>query len=435
LKLFNLSLRLNGFPLTKANTLFSKITKQNEKDYRTYLQAKKSEIVNYHLTHNHFYKQFAKHSNSLNWNALPILTKSDLQQPLSNRLSKPYHKKAVYINKTSGSSGKPFIFAKDKFCHALTWCNFMDRYSWYNLDFNRSSQARFYGIPLNKKDYYKERFKDLLAKRYRFSVFDLTEAKFDENLEKFKTTPFEYLNGYTSAMVQFAKYLEHKNLVLKAVCQSLRACIVTSEMLFEKDRQLLEARFNIPVINEYGAAEIGLIAFQKLNKTWQVNTEDLFVEILDHENKPVPYGHEGRIIVTALYNKAHPFIRYELGDIGVLSKRSTVSKPILEKLIGRTNDFVLLPSGKKATGLTFYYITKTIIEDRAHVKEFIIEQIKQDTFNIKYVSFKTLSSEKLNAINTAISQYLEPGLIITFERLSEIQRSKSGKLKQFISYL
>lgn len=435
MKLFDLSLRLNGFPLGKAKTVFSKITRQDENDYENYLIERKTAIVDYHLTHNNFYKSFVKNSNTSNWNDIPILTKHDLQQPLSKRLSNGFNKNNVYVNKTSGSSGNPFIFAKDKFCHALTWCSFIDRYEWFGLDFNRSKQARFYGIPLNKKGYYKERFKDVLSKRFRFSVFDLSNAELAKNLKIFKSTRFEYINGYTSAIVQFAKFLEQENTVLKTVCPSLKGCIVTSEMLFEADRKLLEKQFNIPIINEYGAAELGLIAFQNPNGTWQINTEDLFIEILDNQNKPLPYGEEGRIIITSLYNKAHPFIRYELGDIGVLSKQSTISKPILEKLTGRTSDLAILPSGKKAAGLTFYYITKTVIEDKANVKEFIVEQVRIDTFNIKYVSSEALSIEKIKAINEAIDRYLEPGLIITFEQLEEIKRSKSGKLKQFKSFI
>src|SRR5690606_16127370 len=141
--------------------------------------------------------------------------------------------KNVYINKTSGSSGDPFIFAKDYECHALTWAVIKNRFGWYGLDFNSSKQARFYGIPLNKKGYYIERFKDFLSSRFRFSVFDLSDTAFEGYIRKFKSTPFAYLNGYTSSIGQFAKYLERKNLVLKAICPTLKACVVTSEMLFD----------------------------------------------------------------------------------------------------------------------------------------------------------------------------------------------------------
>ena len=433
MKLFNLSLKFKGFPLEKAKHILKTI--QDTDDFNDYLKTKKQAIVTYHLKHNPFYKNLAQNANPTDWNSIPVMTKRQLQQPLTERLSEGFSIKNSYINKTSGSSGDPFIFAKDPFCHALTWAGFIDRYGWYGLDFNTSKQARFYGIPLDKKSYYKERFKDVLSKRYRFSVFNLTDTQFEKNLNIFKTTRFEYINGYTSAIVQFAKYLQRKNIVLKTFCPSLKVCIVTSEMLFPEDRTLLETQFGIAVINEYGAAELGLIAFQDAEKEWVVNSEDLYIEILDENNKVLPYGEEGRVVITALYNKAHPFIRYDLGDIGKLSKESTPNKPILETLVGRTNDIVALPSGKKAAGLTFYYVTKTVIEKDGNVKEFIIEQLKLNTFKISYTSAYELSEEKLTDIKNAISKYLESNLMVFFERKPSLDRSNRGKLKQFKSYL
>ncbi|TYA52476.1 phenylacetate--CoA ligase family protein [Formosa maritima] len=433
MNLFDLSLKLNGFPIKKAEKALRNIQLKKESEFEAYVNEKKQDIVNFHLKHTPFYKLLAKNANLLDWNSIPVMTKHDLQKPVNERLSNTFKNKKIYLNKTSGSSGDPFVFAKDKYCHTLTWAIIKDRFGWYNLDFNSSKQARFYGIPLDKKGYYKERFKDALGKRYRFSVFDLSDKAFKRHLKIFKSTKFDYLNGYTSSIVQFAKYLNRENIILKDICPSLKACVVTSEMLFENDKKLLELQFGIPVINEYGASELDIIAFQNTNDEWQVNSETLLVEILDNDNNILPLGEEGRIVITSLYNKAHPFIRYDIGDIGILSKNSTIKKPILEKLTGRTNDIAILPSGKKAAGLTFYYITKSIIEDDGNVKEFIIEQILKDAFTIKYVSQNELSDDKMKVISKEMEHYLEKGLHINFERQIKLERSKSGKLRQFSS--
>lgn len=433
--LFDFSLQLNGFPIKEATRVLKTIQNKDKSDFEIYVKSLKKDIITYHLENNSFYKSFAEDINIDDWNSIPVMTKKELQKPLFERLSKGFTEKNVYVNKTSGSSGDPFVFAKDKFSHALTWAIIQNRFGWYDLDFNTSKQARFYGIPLDKKGYYKERLKDKLSSRFRFSVFDLSDATFETHLKKFKKTPFDYINGYTSSIVQFAKFLKKKNLVLKNSCPSLKACVVTSEMLFDDDKKLMETQFGVPVINEYGASELDLIAFKNPSGNWQINSESLFVEILDENNTILPYGEEGRVVITSLYNKAHPFIRYDIGDIGILSKASTLKTPILEKLIGRTNDIAVLPSGKKAAGLTFYYITKSIIEDDGNVKEFVIEQLKADTFKVIYVSSEVLSEEKKNIITSEMENYLEKGLQISFEKQDQLIRSKSGKLKQFTSYL
>ena len=435
MNLFDFSLRLNGFPIGKAKRALEEMQGRSLNDFETYVEEQKKAIVNYHLQHNPFYKKLVGKVNAVSWENIPVMTKRDLQLPLAQRLSEGFSVKNVYVNKTSGSSGDPFIFAKDTYCHALTWAVIQDRFGWYGLDFNLSLQARFYGIPLDKKGYYKERLKDVFSKRIRFSIFDLSDEALEKVLASFRKNNFEYLNGYTSSIVQFAKFLHRKNCVLKTLCPTLKCCVVTSEMLFEDDKALLENQFGIPVVNEYGASELDLIAFQNPEGHWQLNSETLVVEILDKNNKPVPKGEEGRVVITSLYNKAHPFIRYDLGDVGILSKESTVKKPILEKLIGRTNDIAILPSGKKAAGLTFYYITKSIIEDDGVVKEFVIEQLALDTFKIVYVSSEELPKKRLDSIKSEMETYLEPNLSIIFERTDQLIRSKSGKLKQFSSFL
>ncbi|WP_274476436.1 phenylacetate--CoA ligase family protein [Mangrovimonas aestuarii] len=435
MNIFDLTLRLNGYPLDDAKVFLQKLKAKRDEDFLGFIQQQKREIIKFHLNQNPIYKSFGRDIDLNNWNSVPVMTKRDLQQPLTNRLSNGYSKKNIYINKTSGSSGDPFVFAKDKFCHALTWAIIMDRFSWYNIDFNTSKQARFYGIPLDRAGYHKERLKDYMGNRYRFSVFDLSDQAFDKVLSKFKASKFDYINGYTSPIVQFSKYLKRNNLVLKDICPTLKSCIVTSEMLFEDDKLTMEKQFGIPVINEYGASELDLIAFQTPNGIWQLNNETLFVEVLDENNKPLPNGEEGRIVITSLFNKAHPFIRYDIGDLGIISKDSTPRVSILKKLTGRTNDIAILPSGKKAAGLTFYYVTKSIIEDESNVESFVIEQHSKSQFHIKYTSKTSLCETKEQSITDAMERYLEKGLNISFERKSILDRNTSGKLKQFQSFI
>ncbi|MES2240613.1 MAG: phenylacetate--CoA ligase family protein [Bacteroidota bacterium] len=433
LRLFDLSLLINGFPIKDAKAELDTIMGLSKEEHAQFIEHKKKEIVAYHLQNNPFYTTLVGSINTKNWNDLPVLNKQNLQKPLSERLSKGYSIKKIYLNKTSGSSGTPFVFAKDKYCHALTWASNCMRFGWHGINFNTSYQARFYGIPMDFIGYKKERFKDFLSNRYRFPIFNLSDTVLESFLKKFKAKKFDYLNGYTSSIVLFAKFLEKKNIILKDICPSLKVCIVTSEMLFESDKILLKKQFGIPIVNEYGASELDLIAFENPEGEWQINAETLFVEILDENNQPVPNGTEGKIVITSLYNKAHPFIRYDIGDLGILDENSTLQKPLLKQLTGRTNDIAALPSGKKSPGLTFYYVTKSIIEDDGKVKEFIIKQTQLDSFEIEYVSDNELNKNQIEKIETVIALYLEPDLNFTFTRKTVLERTNRGKLKQFKS--
>lgn len=425
------SLKLNGFPIKEAQKKLREIQNIDAHNFDTYVTQAKEDIVNYHLKNNSFYSSI-NIEGFTSWNAIPVLTKKDLQIPIQERLSRNFTAKNVYINKTSGSTGNPFYFAKDKFSHALTWAVIKNRFDWHNL--YGKKQARFYGIPNEIVPRLKERLKDVFSNRYRFNVFDLSDSEFDKWVKKFSVTDFVYLNGYTTVIVAFANYLNSKNIILKDVCKSLKACVVTSEMCFEDDKVVMQKAFGVPIINEYGASELDLIAFQNTNSQWIVNTESLYIEIVDNNDKPLPYGRLGRIVVTSLYNKAHPFIRYDLGDIGSLKKIDSKTI-ILEKLEGRKEDYVQLPSGKTAPGLTFYYITKSVMKDNSTVKEIKVVQTKIDGFEIHYTATNRFTENQEDTIKNALYDYLEPNLTISFHKFEQLQRSKSGKLKQFTSLI
>ncbi len=435
MNLFETTLRLKGFPIQEAKKRLKEIQQISEADYEAYVKDCRQKVFEYHLRENFFYQSFIDGKAIKKWEDIPVLTKRDLQIPLKKRFSNGFSKKNTYTSKTSGSSGTPLFYAKDKLCHALTWAVIINRFGWHGIDLDASFQARFYGIPLDFKGYQKERLKDKLSNRYRFPIFDLSEEKLEEFLSVFRRKKFDYINGHTSSIVLFAKYLQKKNLILKSVCQTLKTCIVTSEMLYESDKKLLEEQLGVPILNEYGASELDLLAFTNGEEEFQVNNETLFIEILDENNQPVEKGKSGRIVVTSLYNKAHPFIRYDVGDLGVLDKTSTFKKPVLKQLIGRSNDNALLKEGKTVPGHTFYYVTKSVIEEDGNVKEFVVEQTALDAFTIIYVAEKELTADNLKNIEKALSKYVESNLNITYKHVALLKRNQSGKLKQFVSKL
>ena len=433
MNLLNVSLKLNNFPIEKAKSHLEEIQRLDDGQFYNYIQEQKQSIVRHHLENNSFYKKLAGGNATCdNWNSLPVLTKSDLQIPLKERLSDGFSLKNVYLNKTSGSTGNPFYFAKDKFTHALTWAIIENRFNQFEL--YGEKQARFYGEPKEILAKSKERLKYFLSNRIKFNVFDLSDNAFESWIAKFSSSKYVYMNGYTTVINAFANYLHAKGIVLKDICSTLKACVVTSEMCFEEDKIVMEKAFGVPVINEYGASELDIIAFQNKNNQWLLTTESLFIEVLDAANQPLPDGEVGKLVITSLYNKAHPFIRYEIGDVGSITQLDS-RNVILGKLEGRNEDLVYLPSGKVTPGLTFYYITKSVMKDSSNVKEIKVVQKSIDTFDINYVAEFELNDNERLTIKNALENYLEPNLNILFHRFEQLERSKSGKLKQFTSLI
>jgi phenylacetate-CoA ligase len=431
--LFKFVLKVNGFPI---NSVYKYIQKNKRKD-SFHLQIQKSkEIFDYHYNHNLFYQKFLERNNFkyTKWKSIPILQKSDIQKPLEDILSNTSKHSKLHIHNTSGSSGTPFIFAKDKFCHANGWVYYDQRLLDLGINYGSDLQARFYGIPKVGLSYWKERLKDQLAGRYRYPVFDLSDEVLDKILIDFKRKKFVYINGYTNAILLFANYLIRKNIVLKNECHSLKCVIPTSEVCTEVHRDLMCRAFGVPVYIEYGAAELDVIAMENANGEFLVNHQTLLVEILDENNEPVQPGDTGRVIVTSLYNKAMPFIRYELGDRATLSPDSGDIQ-ILKNIEGRINDTILLPSGKTSPGLTIYYVVKVLFEGELKIQEFIFHQDDLNHFRFEYVASEELTHLEKEKIKDSMKTYLEDGLQITFIRKNALERTKAGKLKTFISHI
>lgn len=428
---FKLTLFFQQFPFSAAEKELQTLLSHSDESLLQHQQRAKWNIYQYHLKHNTAYNTFLRGRETETWQEIPMLTKQDIQRPLRDILTPIYKNQSLYRNNTSGSTGIPFHFAKDKFCHAMTWALIFRKYESIGLEYGKSLQARFFGIPLSRKKYLKEKLKDWVASRVRFPVFDLSDQTLEIYLKRFYKTKFEFIYGYTSSLVLFAKYVERKGIILKDVCSSLKCCIVTSEVCSLQDRMVLQQAFGVKVINEYGAAELDLIAFEDNDGDFILNEENLYIEILDEQGQSVPPGVEGEVVVTSLYNKAMPFIRYRLGDRVVLKDYKKNGRRVIESMKGRMNDVALLPSGKKSPGLTFYYVSKSMLEDSGVIKEFIIKQIKPNEFLFEYVATETLTENQRQQVQRLMDQYLEPGLTATFERVQHIERSAAGKFKHF----
>jgi len=207
--------------------------------------------------------------------------------------------------------------------------------------------------------------------------------------------------------------------------------------LTDEDRDILSKAFGVSDVNEYGVSEVGaIIAFESRESNWLLNRETIFLEIVDSNHSLLSDGKVGDIIVTDLNNKAMPFIRYKVGDLGIIKKGIVVdSYKILDSIQGRTNDNIRLPSGKISPGLTFYYISRSILESSGVLKEFIIRQVELDTFIFDVVSDKPLNNWEVKDIEDKMSTYLEPGLKLRINRVAKINRPPSGKIKHFYSEL
>jgi len=424
---------LLGYNTLEARKVLHQSKLFDYNDYKLWKDKKIWKIYEYHMSRNSFYKSICINKVS-NWEDIPIITKKDFQTNLKSILSNGFNTNNTYIANTSGSSGEPFWYAKDKPCHAIAWEYISQKYS--ELSEQKTYvEARFFGSVrkgINLK--IKNKLKDFILNRVCFDVFDQSIPYLNKIKQTFEKIPFTFAYGYTNSISLFAEYLkENTNKSLKDICPSLKFVLLTAEMCTQEMREELERVMGVPVYREYGSSETSIIAIEDKSYNWNIATERLYLEIVNEYGTPVPYGQRGRILLTDLNNLAMPFIRYDIGDIGSICQINEPPFFILKSLDGRTSDTIYMPGNKRLPGLAFYYITRSLIEDGKSIDKFIIIQKDINQFVLEYIADQELESSLKSDIIEESERYLNYRAKFTFKRVNVIQKHESGKTQHFFS--
>src|SRR5205814_2059025 len=116
-----------------------------------------------------------------------------------------------------------------------------------------------------------------------------------------------------------------------------------------------------PVRDFYGSRECPSIAAECAQGRLHVMAHGRVVELVDDRGDPVPPGVMGRVLVTDLVNVSFGLVRYENGDVAAWDRDPAPCAcgcpfPVLERVYGRTSDFVTTPAGERVHGEWFTHL-------------------------------------------------------------------------------
>ena len=439
LGLFDIVMYCLGYDIFKAKKQLKNINKFDSEELIDYKKKAKWEIAKFHYKNNHYYKNKIGPIFPDKWEDLPIMEKTDFQE-VRNIFSNGHNRKNVYYAWTSGSSGTPFYFAKSKYAHAMTWAMIDYYYRLYGISYN-DKQARIFGLPnTNKLLEFKEKCKDFIMNRHRFPVQSMKEYDLNGYLKTFKIKNFRYIYGYANALKHFAIYIKEKKITLKSVCPSLKLCVSTAEVLTEENIEIMQSAFDVPVVNEYGTSESGVVSFGE-NYKMIISNQALNVEVIKSKNLFCDEN-AGKIIITDYFNKAMPFVRYDLGDIVSLDSINTSDEKTyyINKIHGRENDMILLEDGKKLPGFSIiktidYYISENPRDYKNQLREFVVIQNDINEFSLNIDINRDIRRGEIDNFTKIIQSQISQKANVSINVLKKIKSSKSGKIKQFISMI
>ncbi len=359
---------------------------------------------------------------------LPLLDKATIRHNVEALKSDNARHLARF--NTGGSSGDPLIFyiSKERVSHdvAAKW----RATRWWGVDIG-DPEIVVWGSPieLGAQDSVRA-LRDRLLRTKLLPAFEMSEQQLDQFLVEIRSMRPRMLFGYPSALSHIARHAEAKGQRMDDL--GIRVAFVTSERLYDEQRQQICKTFGCPVANGYGSRDAGFIAHECPQGGMHITAEDIIVEILDQQGVPSPYGEAGEIVVTHLATRDFPFIRYRTGDIGVLdSKRCTCGRglPLLKEIQGRSTDFLVARNGTVMHGLALIYV----LRDLPQILAFKIIQESLDFTRVLVVSENGLSSELIAKIEGGFKARLGQGVKIAVVEVPAILAEKSGKFRYVIS--
>lgn len=276
--------------------------------------------------------------------SLPIMDKITIKKNF-DLIYSPIKGRPTQRKKTGGSTGNPFYYIVDKEHLTWFWAHiyfFWNRYSGYHPG------DPFITIAGNSLRTANRKILENVYHRLQNNYFikgDIINDNLSINFSR--TNKAVLLYGYPSSILNILKVKPD----LVTNMSSLKAIFTTSEQLVPKTRSVLESTLGVPVFDMYGANDGGILTCEcNRHDGYHINSRNCLVETFQNE-----YG-MSEILLTNLTSYSFPFVRYRVGDLGTVNKKTCscgLTWPKITELKGRTRDLILLPDGKLIHGSWF----------------------------------------------------------------------------------
>ena len=391
-------------------------------------------LLKFAATDNPYYKSlFDQHglriseiSNPDNLRAIPFLTKPAIKKQWQSMISTG--KWRYSSRKTSGSTGTPMQFVKDRIASAYMDALMYEVYSWHGIKMG-DRQARVWGLPLDRKNRLFIQLKDIALNRKRLEAFNISREKclsFYKMLKRFRA---KFIYGVVNTICEFGRVLRAEG--LDPADLGFEIILATGENLTQRHREYLHDLFEVPVVDEYGTTENGIVAFQCRQGKLHLMNHNLYLEFIDpRTKKPALAGEIAEVVITELYSYAFPFIRYRPGDLVRPSADSCtcgLESPIIEEVIGRTSELMILPDGRRlSSAIVSYAMPRGVSKFRTH-------QRSPADIDISLLVNEHFRESDIPVIEKKLRTQLGNAVSLNIHAVDDLPADASGKFREFIS--
>jgi phenylacetate-CoA ligase len=354
---------------------------------------------------------------------LPVVTKEDIRRNYDTMISTGFEKQRLLRFKTGGSTGKSLeLWVTEECCEIHNACAVRhDRWSGWEPG---EPVGALWGNPPLPEGLKGRLKKLLLSPTIYLDTMEVTEKSVREFAGEWQKVKPTLLFGHAHSIYLLAGLV--RELSIDAIRP--RGIISTSMMLLSNERRFIEEVFGVPVFDRYGCEEVSLIASEcERHEGMHINIDHLYVEFLRDDGRYAGPGETGKIIVTDLTNRAMPFIRYQVEDVGVPSDKVCScgrGLPLMESVTGRLADFLIRKDGTRVAGISLIENTLTRVPG---IDQMQIIQESMELIVLNVVPGGSFTS----AAGETLCSYLEKvfQMEIRMNLVPSIRQEKSGKYR------
>lgn len=301
---------------------------------------------------------------------IPYLTKDIIREQGARLLREDHPGMRMHVCKTGGSTGPSAHIYYDQ--EAADWSSAMTNESRRRVGNSHWRSELHFASKFPEKfpwrDRMREHVKCFAMNRDNIFFATFSPDELESIWRKMKSIHPHLAHAHPSTADQLAAHVE----ATRGTDKAFEIFESSGELLDPKQRERIERVLRCHVIDRYGLAEAGVVAYQ-INRT---NPDMRFYEFFAWpEIRPdseadlgeMPADCQGgELVITPLFNRLMPLLRYRTGDNAVLADRA--EGYVIPRMVGRIHDVIML-AGKP---LPTHYI-QDVLDRVGGIREFQIE--------------------------------------------------------------
>lgn len=371
------------------------------------------------------------------WQDILILRREDVQEAGDALLSEDLPASHGGLDEifTSGSTGKPIRAVRSELW-GLFWNAFTLRdHLWHRRDLS-GKLASIRESGRKEATYPKGTVSDNwgYASRMVFATglsvgLNITST-WDQQIDWLQREDPDYLLTHPSVAHRLAEHCLDKGIRLPR----LREVETISEVLRPATRALCRQAWNVPLVDMYTAREAGYIALQCPGaEHYHVQSEGIFVEVLNERGEPCEPGEIGRVIVTPLHNFAMPLIRYDIGDYAEIGDACSCGRglPVLRRILGRGQNMLVMPDGELRWPL-LSSLDLQGLQAIAPIRRYQFVQKTLKSIEMRLSVARPLSAAEQDALRNWVREKFGSPFEVRLSFHDELPRTATGKFEDFV---